>query len=159
MIGPSQHSQATCPCLLWGSHGIPKSAGQKVMSVSAGDLLGEIILTLKKETQDFLTLYPLHYSHVWSLGWTVSGGWASVDWMMSSGTQTLSSLCASSSIHWFLSKSQLVVAAHSPRSRHTDNQRTSKISPFPGSLGETDAFPWAAQQRPLPPPLPGFLPH
>ena len=34
------------------------------MSVSAGDLLGEIILTLKKETQDFLTLYPLHYSHV-----------------------------------------------------------------------------------------------
>ena len=47
-----------------GSHGIPKSVGQKVMRVSAGDLLEEIILTLKKETQDFLTLYPLHYSHV-----------------------------------------------------------------------------------------------
>ena len=74
--------------------------------------------------------------------------------MMSSGTQTLSSLCASSSIHGFLPKSQLVVAAHSPRSRHSDNQRTSEISLFPGSLGETEAFPWAAQQRPLPPPLP-----
>lgn len=134
-------SQSYASCLLWGNHGIqgwPKSH-EGVCWGSSGD----IILTLKKETQGFLTFFPLDYamSEVWCLGCAAWGGEASVLVERCHQGSRLSSLCSSSSTCWFLPSSKLAVAVPVITFQVQRQPGEQRDCPFPWPLGVQEAFP------------------